>query len=95
MSIDFLGRYCADERVFIVVYTHPTVLTKEQMKIAQKEKKKKMDSGEIPAFRYTQNLYAAIPELRDTHQSLVRSVTSDLNSLSLSAKLLNAAVPLK
>ena len=26
--IDFLGRYCADERVFIVVYTHPTVLTK-------------------------------------------------------------------
>ena len=93
--IDFLGRYCADERVFIVVYTHPTVLTKEQMKIAQKEKKKKMDSGEIPAFRYTQNLYAAIPELRDTHQSLVRSVTSDLNSLSLSAKLLNARRALK
>ena len=65
------------------------------MKIAQKEKKKKMDSGEIPAFRYTQNLYAAIPELRDTHQSLVRSVTSDLNSLSLSAKLLNACRALK
>lgn len=88
--IEFLGRYCSDERVFIALYTHPTVLTKEQMKIAQKEKVKMMDAGDIPPFRYTQNLYAALPELRDTHQSLVSSFVSDLNSLDLSAKLLNA-----
>ncbi len=88
--LDQMSYYCSDERVFLVLYTLPLSLTREQMKQANKDKAKAIKKGKIPAFRYTQNLVAAIPELRDSHDALVSSIVADLDGLNVSATLLTA-----
>lgn len=42
----------------------------------------------LPPFKNSQTVYAAIAELRDTHDAYVRSVMNDLDSLHVFAKLL-------
>ncbi|MDF3055712.1 MAG: icmB, partial [Gammaproteobacteria bacterium] len=84
----YLSKYCAQERIYIVLWTHPNSLTSEQLKRAGKEKMKMIREQKIPPFRHTQNLIAAIPDLRESHDSFVRSVLNDINILGLSADLL-------
>ncbi len=42
----------------------------------------------IPPFKNTQTVFAAIPELRDTHDAYVRAVMNDLNTLNILARVL-------
>ena len=42
-----------------------------------------MKEKNIPPFRFTQNLMAAITELRDLHDAFVRSVTNEMNALGI------------
>ncbi len=42
-----------------------------------------------PPFKNTQTIFAAIPELRDTHDAYVRAIVNDLDSLNLIGKLMN------
>lgn len=86
--VDFLSQYCADERVYFVLYTRPFNLTAEQLKAANKAKLKYIKDTNAPAFKNTQTVYAAIPELRDTHDAYVRSVLNDIDSLNIFASLL-------
>ncbi len=85
----FMSRYCAAEDVFIVVYTELDALTKEQRKQAQKDKADMMKKGDIPAFKYTQNIMAAVPDLRDNHDSFVRTTLNDMRSLGMDIDLLD------
>ncbi len=87
-SEQHLARYCAREKVYIVLWTHPNLLTKEQLKRAHRDKQKMLKEDKTPPFRYTQNLMAAIPDLRDTHNSFVRAVGNDLDGLGIVADLL-------
>jgi intracellular multiplication protein IcmB len=41
-----------------------------------------------PQFHHSQTIYAAIPELRDTHSAYVRSILNDLDTLNIIANLL-------
>jgi len=84
----FLSKYCAQESVYMVLWTHPSTLTGEQLGRARKEKMETVKEQKIPVFHHTQNLIAAIPDLRETHDSFVRSVVSDLNMLGLPTDLL-------
>lgn len=84
----FLSKYCAHEEVYLVLWTRPDSLTKEQQSRALKEKRNLMKEKKVPPFRNTQNIIAAIPDLRDSHDSFVRATTSDLNSLGLVSRLL-------
>lgn len=86
--ISYLSRYCAHEEVFLVLWTRPNALTSEQFNQAFKEKQKQIRKQNIPPFRYTQNLLAAISDLRDLHDSFVRSVYNDLNNMGIVAKVL-------
>lgn len=86
--IKYLSQYCAHEDVFMVLWTRPASLTSEQFKRARKEKLKMIKDKKIPAFEYTQNLIAAIPDLREAHDSFVRSVYNDLNMLGVVTNLL-------
>jgi intracellular multiplication protein IcmB len=88
--INYLSKYCAHEEVHLVLWTRPLSLTKEQQNRASKDKMKMIKDKKIPPFRHTQNLIAAIPDLREAHDSLVRAVTSDLNMLGIVADLLEA-----
>ena len=84
----YVSKWCAKEAVYIVLWTHPASFTQEQFKKAVKDKQKKIKDKKIPPITNAQNVIAAFPELRDTHDSFVRSVNNDLNQLNMSVDLL-------
>lgn len=86
--INYLSKYCAQESVYIVLWTRPKILTQEQSRRASKDKQKQIKEKKIPPFHYTQNLIAAIPDLRETHDSFTKSVLDELNALGIVADLL-------
>ena len=81
--VTHLSYYCAHEEVFLALWTRPQALTSEQSKQAARDKMKMIKKQKIPPFRFTQNLIAAIPDLRDLHDSFVRSVSNDLSSIGV------------
>ncbi|MCW8398722.1 type IV secretion protein IcmB [Legionella sp. PATHC038] len=86
--INYMAQYCAEERVYFVLITRPFNLPSEQLKAATKAKFKMIKDSKAPPFKNSQTIYAAIPELRDTHDAYVRSVMNDFDSLHIFAKLL-------
>ncbi len=88
--VNFLAQYCAEERLYFVLMTRPFNIVPDQLKIANKAKIKMIKEKKAPSFKNSQTVYAAIPELRDTHSAFVRSIINDLDSLSIFAKLLDA-----
>lgn len=86
--VDFLSEYCAQEYIYFVLFTRPFNLPSDQLKMANKAKYKAITEEKIPPFRRSQAVFAAIPELRDTHNAFVRSVLTDLEELNLLAHLL-------
>lgn len=87
--VKYLSRYCADESVFLVLWTRPSLLNGEQYKQSQKEKLKRIREDKLPPFLQSQNLVAAIPDLREAHDSFVRSTVNDLEPFNISVDLLN------
>ena len=85
--LDYLSQYCAEERLYFVLYTRPFNLPADQAKTALKAKLKMLRDNKMPPFKNTQTVYAAIPEIRDAHEAYVRSVMNDLDSLNIFAKL--------
>jgi len=81
--VSFLSSYCANESLFMVLWTRPATLTKEQYQRALKDKQQKIREAAIPPFKDTQNIIAAIPDLRNNHESFVRSTINDFNALDL------------
>jgi len=86
--VDYLSQYCAEERVYFVLITRPFNLTNEQMKASNKAKMKMLKDTKSPPFKNSQTIYAAVPELRDTHDAYVRAILNDLDALNIFAKLL-------
>ncbi|CAL7959983.1 intracellular multiplication protein IcmB [Gammaproteobacteria bacterium] len=86
--VSYLAKYCAREEVYIVLWTQPGVLTSEQYNRALKERQKMAVEKKIPPFRTTQNLMALIPDLRDVHDSFVRSVKNDMSGLGINLDVL-------
>ena len=68
--------------------TRPFNLPSDQLKAANKAKIKMLKERKALPFQTSQTIYAAMPELRDTHDAYVRSVLNDLDSLNLLARLL-------
>jgi len=87
--VNYLAKYCAQEFVYVVMWTRPNALTKDQLKRAQKDKVKFLKEKKVPPFEHTQNILAAIPDLRESHDSFVRGLVSDMNMLEVVAELLN------
>ena len=87
--VNYLAQYCAEERVYFVLMTRPFNIPTDQLKIANKAKIKMIKEKKAPSFQNSQTIFAAIPELRDTHSAYVRSVLNDLDSLNMIAKLLD------
>lgn len=86
--VDYLSRYCAHEELYIVLWTRPYALTGEQQKRAGKEKLKLIRENKVPPFINGQNLIVALPDLRESHGSFVRSLVSDLGGLNIYSQLL-------
>lgn len=86
--VSYLSKYCAHEEAFIVLWTQPAALTRDQAQAANKAKRKMVKKGAIPPFRFTQNIIAAIPDLRDLHDSFVRAIYNDFNGIGIVSTLL-------
>lgn len=86
--INYISKYCAHEELYFVIWTRPFSLTSEQMKRSSKDKLSFIREHKIPPFKNGQNLIAAIPDLRESHASFVRSVVTDLNALNVYSVLL-------
>lgn len=86
--IRHLSRYCAHEETYVVLCTGLKSLTGEQVKRANKEKIKLIKSQKIPPFRITQNILAAVPDLRESHDSFIRAVVNDFEQIGLIVSLL-------
>ena len=85
--LDYLSQYCAEERLYFVLYTRPFNLPPDQLKVAMKSKLKMVRDNKFPPFKNTQTLYAAVPEIRDAHEAYVRSIMNDLDALNIFAKV--------
>jgi intracellular multiplication protein IcmB len=86
--VNYLSEYCGGEKLYLVLWTRPFVLTAEQSKRAMREKGKKLKKGKIPPLKNAQNILAAVSEIRDQHDALVRSISNDFDALGIDAKLL-------
>src|SRR3990167_8761021 len=84
----YLSRYCAHEEVYLVLWTGLKTLTSEQAKRANKEKRQYIKNNAVPPFQHTQNILAAVPDLREAHDSFARSVVSDFQQYGLIVSLL-------
>ncbi len=87
--IKYLSKYCAEEAVYLVLWTHPNFLTREQLEASNKNRDKFVKESQWPQVKRGQNILAPITELRDPHDSFVRALQNDLNSLEIQADLLN------
>lgn len=74
-----LKRWCAEEEIYFAVWTFPAALTKEEMKQAMRARILSMQS--YPQAREAQTLGGAVAELREKHNSLVRALVHEFNSL--------------
>ncbi len=86
--VDNLSNYCAHEEVYLVLWTRLKSLTGEQSKRARNDKKKEIKKSKLPPFTYTQNILAAIPDLRDNHDSFVRSIQNDFHDYGIVSSVL-------
>lgn len=87
--VNELYRYCASESQYMVVWTKPTTLTQAQLKQSLQDRAERIKSGNVPIMPNAQNVLNALPELRDGHDSLIRSLLSDFNGLGLLTNLLD------
>ncbi|MAZ78038.1 MAG: type IV secretion protein IcmB [Legionellaceae bacterium] len=85
---EYISSYCAQEKMFLVLWTRPTFLSAEQNKRAHKEKLKFLRKRKVPNLKSSQNFFAAIPDLRNEHDSFVRAMKNDLEALNLTSELL-------
>ncbi|OGT36577.1 MAG: type IV secretion protein IcmB [Gammaproteobacteria bacterium RIFCSPHIGHO2_12_FULL_37_14] len=86
--INYISKYCAREELYFVLWTRPYSLTSEQLKRATKDKLNFIREHKLKPFKNGQNLIAAIPDLRESHASFVRSIVTDLNALNVYCTLL-------
>lgn len=84
-----ISSYCAKETMYFVLWTSPTSLAEEQQSKAQKDKLKAINESKYPQPLNAQNLIAAIPDIRNAHESFSRSMVNDLTALGIYCKLLN------
>lgn len=83
-----MSKYCAKEEVYLVMWTRPSSLNRDQMKRMVKQKQKTARENKLPPFVNTQNLNAHIPDIRQTHDAFVQSTLNDIRELSIYADLM-------
>jgi intracellular multiplication protein IcmB len=86
----YISRYCAEESVYLVLWTRPVSLSGEQIKKSGKEKLKFIKESKMRPALNAQNIIAAIPDLRNSHESFLNSLSNDLSRLNIYSKVLDA-----
>ncbi len=88
--IAHLSHYCAAEECFLVLYTRVHSLSKQQMKQSVQNRLDEAKRAQLPpvTMKRAQKFLAAVPEIKDSHESFVRNTINDLSDLHLHTQLL-------
>ncbi|NBW57485.1 type IV secretion protein IcmB [bacterium] len=84
-----LQQSCHFEQCYFVIWTLAVGLTGEQSQIAVSEKAAGIKKNKYPYLKYSQNLIAAIPQLRESHQSFVKILLNEMQTAGLHCELLD------
>ena len=87
--IEHLKKFCSSEDVYMALWTTPKSLTAEQNRRGSKKNREANLRDNVPGFLYTQNLVAAIPQLRDSHDSFVDTFVQDLKRMRIMSEVLD------
>ncbi len=85
-----MSNYCAHEEVYLVVWTKVSSLSAEQSRFSRKQKNAFIKDNDIPAFKQTQNIIAAVTQLRDSHDSFVNLIVNDFRNFGVVLTILNS-----
>jgi intracellular multiplication protein IcmB len=88
-KVNYLSNYCAKEQCYFVLWTMPTQLNKQQLKAAAKRKTQEMKEHKIPPMQDAQGLFAALLDLKESHQSFAKAILNDFVGLQLSIRMLD------
>lgn len=88
--IGHVSKFCAKEEVYFVLWTRPTVMTKDQLKLALKDKNELIKKHKLPPLRNAQNVIASMEDIRNAHHSFVRSLMNDMSSQDMYVNLMTA-----
>ena len=83
-----LSGFCASESIQLVVWTRLKALTSEQLKQSKKNKQQELKNNPEMNFMNGQNILAAVPELREEHDSFVSLLESDMQNVGFSIRTL-------
>jgi len=88
--VETLSNFCADESVFIVLWTTPDALEKTHLKSAHKQHAQKVKKLPLKkeVLAGAQNIFNVLPELRNIHESFVNTVVEDIQHTGYYAELL-------
>lgn len=84
-----MSQYCASEQLYFVLWTRPSNLSAQQYQDSVKDKATKQKAAKIPPLYNAQNFIQGVKELRETHDSFVRSLLESLTTLGIAAVLLD------
>ena len=84
--VNHLQRFLSHEEAYFVLWTRPSILTKDEAERAGKEAKE--DGGKWLNAPNSQYPYAVLEPLRTRHKSFVAAVTSGLDELGISGHLM-------
>lgn len=87
--INYLSQVCAHEEIYVAIWTRLKTLSNYELRQANKDRLKYVKDKKVPNFVETQNPMAAIAELRETHDSFLRSVLGDFNQAGIVTTLLD------
>ncbi|MEC8460892.1 MAG: type IV secretion protein IcmB [Pseudomonadota bacterium] len=85
-----LPMYCADEKVYVVIRTTVDILTNEQKKQTFKDQKDAIAKSNLTIDRSNaQDVFAALPALRDAHDSTLKTLIDTCVSAGARLQLLS------
>src|SRR3990167_651382 len=85
---NYIAQFCAQEKMYLVLWPRPAMLSAEQFKRAHKAKLRFLREKEIPPLINTQNFLASIPDIRNEHDSFVRAIVNDLQVMVIDCGLM-------
>lgn len=88
-DVEQLAAYSSSERCFVVVATHPRTLAKADYKNALKEQAETMAKARLPLINHAQNPFKVLPQLVNTHASLIDALAPTDGDILLSVNRLN------
>jgi intracellular multiplication protein IcmB len=81
-----ISGYCADERLYIAVWTRPTIMTPGELKQVQKDAQKEP----VPYVdSQTQGFRTVIPRMRSMHQSRVKETATAFTDMGFKCEILD------